>query len=89
MFIVQRLISSAIQWFVQPTGRPDSGIYTITAGAFPPLPGSPGFRRDIDAPRGVLNARLPGEWRIVPIEKPGGIVVFQSAPLLSKPCVFN
>ena len=71
-----------MQWFVSPVdGKRD--IYTITAGPNPPAPGAPGFRRDIDnGPEDVLNARLPGEWHIVPVEGLSG--VFQSALLLSK-----
>jgi len=64
-------------WFIQPTEK--HGYYTITAGATPPHPGAPGFRRDIDrGPQDVLNARLPGEWLIVPV---GGLDdVFQVHP---------
>ena len=76
MFIVQRLISSALQWFVQPVeGEVD--VYTITVGIFPPELGTPGFRRE----RGlndVLNSPLRGEWRLVPV--PGFSDVFQSVP---------
>jgi len=67
-------------WFIQPTGESD--VYTITAGAFPPHPDSPGFRREIEnGPRDVLNARLPGKWRIVPIERPAGVVAFRIHPV--------
>ena len=66
-----------MQWFVRPTGKPN--VYTITAGGHPPPPGAPGFRRDTEnGPRDVLNASLPGEWYIVPVEGLDG--VFQSVP---------
>ena len=87
MFIVQRLIYSAIQWFIQPTER--HGYYTITAGASPPPPGAPGFRRDIDrGPQDVVNARLPGEWQIGPVEGLDG--VYQSVLFSANPvCLTN
>lgn len=55
-----------MQWFVQPTGKPD--VYTITAGALPPTLDAPGFRRDVDpkSPQNVINAPPPAEWRLVP-----------------------
>ena len=71
-----------MQWFVQPTGKPD--VYIITAGGVPPVPDAPGFRRDLDrGPQDVLNARLPGEWRFIPVE--GLDSVFQSAPFSAGP----
>ena len=70
-----------MQWYVRHTGKPD--VYTITAGGFPPPPGAPGFRRDTEkdkenGPHDVVNAPLPGEWYIVPVE--GSDDVFRSAP---------
>ena len=87
MFIVQRLISSATQWFVQPVPGKQH-IYTITAGPSPPEPGVPGFRRDLfKGPNDVINSSLPGEWHFVPVA--GFPDVFESAPLPSKPVLFN
>ena len=87
MLIVQRLIYSAMQWFVRPTEKPD--VYIITAGASPPLPGIPGFQRDADnGPQDVVNGQPPGEWLFVPVE--GLDLVFESAPFsLREPSLFD
>ena len=69
--IVQRLISSAIQWFVKPVERPgvEENVYTITVGPRPPELETPGFRREKErGPEDVLNSPFPGEWFFVPVE---------------------
>jgi hypothetical protein len=74
-FIVQRLISSAIQWFVQPV-KGKENVYTITVGPTPPKLETPGFRREIErGPDDVLNSPFPGEWLLVPVEE--GPFVFE------------
>lgn len=67
------MISSAIQWFVQPVeGKPD--VYTITVGATPPKDGTPGFRSEKErGPNDVLNSPLPGEWVLVPLRDSGHV----------------
>ena len=80
MFIVQRLIYSAIQWYIKPTENGD--IYTITAGTHAPRPGAPGFRRE-KGPGDVLNVPLPGDWYFVPVK--GEPHVFQSALFSENP----
>ena len=66
-FIIQRFISSATQWFVQPVGGKEN-VYTITVGIAPPELGTPGFRKEIElGPDDVINSPLHGEWLLVPV----------------------
>lgn len=64
-----------MQWLVQPVeGKRD--VHNIMV--YPLSPRESGFSRDPNwGKNDVINSRLPGEWRIVPV---GGSDIFELAP---------